>query len=39
MRIEPFFAWYDAWIGAYWDRRKRVLYILPVPFFGLRVKL
>lgn len=30
------FAWYDMWIGAYWDRRNRVLYICPVPMILLQ---
>lgn len=25
------FAWYDMWIGAYWDRTCRVLYICLLP--------
>lgn len=37
MKVRPYFAWYDLWFGAYWDRRKRHLYI-GVPFLGLRVE-
>jgi hypothetical protein len=25
------FAWYDLWVGAYWDRKGRVLYVCPLP--------
>jgi hypothetical protein len=25
------FIWYDLWVGAYFDRAKRLLYILPLP--------
>lgn len=25
------FAWYDCWVGAYWDRQARVLYVCPLP--------
>jgi hypothetical protein len=32
--IRPVFAWYDLWIGAYWDRESRRLFLLPVPCFG-----
>lgn len=35
MTIEPLFAWYDLWVGAFWDRAKRKLYIFPVPCFGV----
>ncbi len=35
MTIKPLFAWYDAWIGAYWDRFGKRLYTLPVPFLGI----
>lgn len=38
MKISPLFAWYDLWIGAFWDRKNRVLYILPVPCFGFKVE-
>jgi hypothetical protein len=35
MRITIVKAWYDAWVGAYWDDENERLYILPVPFFGI----
>lgn len=32
--IYPVFAWYDLWVGAYWDRKNRKLYLLPIPCIG-----
>ena len=26
-----FFAWYDLWIGAYWNKSARVLHVGPLP--------
>lgn len=39
MRVKPIFAWYDFWIGAFYDRAKRRLYIFPLPMFGFYVDL
>lgn len=25
------FLWYDIWIGAYWDRDNKKLYVCPLP--------
>lgn len=38
MSIKPLFAWYDFWVGAFWDRQKRKLYIFPVPCFGIVIQ-
>jgi hypothetical protein len=38
MRIRPLFAWYDLWIGAYWDRKAHALYVLPLPMLGFVVE-
>jgi hypothetical protein len=35
MRVRPIFAWYDLWIGVFWDSAKRKLYILPLPCIGI----
>nr|WP_294897794.1 hypothetical protein [uncultured Pedobacter sp.] len=38
MRIQLLFAWYDLWIGAFWDAKKKWLYILPLPCIGIILK-
>jgi hypothetical protein len=35
MRITFIVAWYDFWIGAYWDQKNSKLYILPIPMVGV----
>ena len=35
MRLRPIFRWYDLWVGAFWDRSKHRLYILPLPCVGV----
>jgi hypothetical protein len=37
LKMSIVFAWYDFWVGAYYDRKSRALYIFPVPMVGLRI--
>jgi hypothetical protein len=36
--IRPIFAWYDLWVGAFWDGTKRRLYLFPIPCLGIVVQ-
>lgn len=38
MSIRFIFAWYDLWIGAYYDRKGRALYLLPIPCCGIVIQ-
>lgn len=35
MKIRPIFAWYDLWVGAYYNSKDKQLYILPLPCLGI----
>ena len=41
-KITTFFAWYDFWIGLFYDKQKKILYFCPLPcivikFEGVRM--
>jgi len=31
MKVKFFIAWFDMWIGAYWSKQHKTLYICPLP--------
>jgi hypothetical protein len=33
------FKWFDIWIGAFYDRKKRILYICPIPMIVISIPL
>lgn len=37
MKVDIFLAWYDLWIGAFYDQKKRALYICPLPCVVIRI--
>lgn len=39
MKIRPLFAWFDMWVGVFYDRKARKIYVLPLPCFGFVITL
>jgi hypothetical protein len=37
MKFNAEWLWYDFWVGVYWSRATRTLYICPLPTFVLSV--
>ena len=31
-------AWYDGWVGYYWDKKNTTLYLLPLPMLGVVIR-
>jgi hypothetical protein len=36
IKVQLFFAWYDFWIGWFWDKKKKTLYICLLPCIVLK---
>jgi len=39
MKISFKFAWYDLWIGIFYDAKKKIIYICPLPTLLLIIKI
>ena len=37
LKFKLMFAWYDFWVGLFWDKKKKVLYIFPLPTLGVKI--
>ena len=37
MKVNPFFRWYDLWIGVYIDTKNKAIYLCPIPMFGIKI--
>lgn len=37
-KISFFFAWYDFWIGMFYDQKKKALYVCPVPCCVIKIE-
>jgi hypothetical protein len=38
LKIKIIFAWYDFWIGLFYDKNKKILYIFLIPMIGLKIE-
>ena len=36
--VGVFFAWYDCWVGFYYDRNRKRLYLCPLPMMVVWVE-
>lgn len=37
MNVSIYFKWFDFWVGWFWERRSRSLYICPLPMVGIKL--
>ena len=39
MKVKLIFAWYDFWIGFFYDKDRKWLYVFIIPTIGIIFKL
>ena len=39
LMFRPAFVWYDLWVGAYWDRENKYLYVCPLPTICIKMAI
>ncbi len=39
MKISIFLAWYDIWIGLFWDRKEKIAYFCPFPMVVIKIRM
>jgi hypothetical protein len=39
MNVSFHFAWFDLWMGVFYNQQKRVIYICPLPTVVVRIAL
>ena len=37
LKIRFSFLWYDFWVGVYYDRNAKVLYVCPLPMCVIKI--
>jgi hypothetical protein len=37
--VKLYFKWFDLWIGAYFDKNKKIWYIQLFPMIGIKIKI
>jgi hypothetical protein len=35
LKFKLFLAWYDFWVGLFYDRKRKILYVNPLPMVVL----
>lgn len=37
--VSVHFLWFDFWVGWFWDRKQRVLYVCPLPMLVVKITM